>query len=350
MADNLQPGDIVYQNSSRSTSAQAVGSDNQLHGVQLVASPGGDIIYQEDESSNIAMALGDDGNYHRVMLVYSLGGEGGGGSGNLDRIIIKSDTIPAASEETYKRMYIYSGVTNTTYTHGYIYECKGTESYTLDPILFESHTMAFDYTDAQSSIYTFNSDAEAMMAFITNVLQYPQPTNVYTMILTVDDTTLDPSRPTDYGMWWVTCKDSDNNVLVSDYRIYGADLQDYGFVFLNPVTDYSTSEPIQTSEFVWTRNLSNLYWERIDVQPSSGGGSAISTTGTLVSGTWVNNSQTIMVNGVTANNTVMVSPAPISATDWSSAGILCTGQNTNSLTFTCTSTPSANITVNVVIF
>lgn len=345
MADNLQPGDIVYQNSPRSTSAQAVGSDNQLHGVQLVASPGGDIIYQEDESSNIAMALGDDGNYHRVMLVYSLGGEGGGTS--LDKIIIKSKTIPAASETEYGRMRIYAGEDDGTYTHGYIYECKGTESYELNPFGFLPQKMGFNYTNADPN-YGFTSDAEAMIGFITTVLHLQNPTDVKTITLVVDESTLDPNNPSDYGMWEITCKDEDGNVILSDYRIYGADLETFGFVFINPSYDYHSDEPLESDPLNWIMHVSNLYWDRIDVQPTSGGGVTTRTI-TLSSSGWTNNTQTVSCPGVTASNTVVVGPTPASGTDYGAAGIICTAQAANSLTFTCDTTPSANIDVNVII-
>ena len=64
---------------------------------------------------------------------------------------------------------------------------------------------------------------------------------------------------------------------------------------------------------------------------------------------WSNNTQTVTVTGVTATNIVFVSPAPASASDYSSAGINCTAQGTDSLTFTCTTVPTNAITVNVVI-
>ena len=65
---------------------------------------------------------------------------------------------------------------------------------------------------------------------------------------------------------------------------------------------------------------------------------------------WSDNTQTVTVTGVTATNTVFVSPAPASASDYASAGIICTAQSADSLTFTCTTVPTNAITVNVVIF
>lgn len=54
--------------------------------------------------------------------LYMNGGAGGGVS--LDKIIVKSDTIPVASVKYVGAVYQYVGETNSTYTHGYIYECK----------------------------------------------------------------------------------------------------------------------------------------------------------------------------------------------------------------------------------
>lgn len=64
---------------------------------------------------------------------------------------------------------------------------------------------------------------------------------------------------------------------------------------------------------------------------------------------WSSNTQTVNVTGVTASNVVFVSPAPASAADYAAAGILCTAQSTNSLTFSCQTVPTNAITVNVVI-
>ena len=70
---------------------------------------------------------------------------------------------------------------------------------------------------------------------------------------------------------------------------------------------------------------------------------------TLAAADWSNNTQSVTVSGVTASNVVIISPAPASAADYAAAGIICTAQSTDSLTFTCTTTPSNDIVVNVVI-
>lgn len=121
-------------------------------------------------------------------------------------------------------------------------------------------------------------------------------------------------------------------------------------------------------------NPANYSWERVDVQPavdplpsqSGNSGKFLTTNGTtaswtditstpattptLVAANWSANSQTINVAGVTANNVVLVSPTPVSADDYAAAGVLCVAQASGQLTFTCTTTPLVDLTVNIVCF
>lgn len=55
------------------------------------------------------------------------------------------------------------------------------------------------------------------------------------------------------------------------------------------------------------------------------------------------------VTGVTASNSIIVSPAPSSISDYVSAGVYCSAQASGTLTFECTSTPTADLVVNVMI-
>ena len=73
-----------------------------------------------------------------------------------------------------------------------------------------------------------------------------------------------------------------------------------------------------------------------------------STTATL-STTWTSNQQTVTVSGVTTSNTIIVTPAPASYNDYCEAGIYCSAQAANSLTFKCEDAPSSALTVNILI-
>lgn len=83
------------------------------------------------------------------------------------------------------------------------------------------------------------------------------------------------------------------------------------------------------------------------VDQHAGGGTSITVT--LASANWNGNSQTVTATGVTASNTVIISPAPSNIDDYGDAGIYCSAQSSNSLTFACASTPSNNISVNILI-
>lgn len=73
---------------------------------------------------------------------------------------------------------------------------------------------------------------------------------------------------------------------------------------------------------------------------------------TLTAAGWSNNAQTITVNGVLADETAqLIQPMPSAASQaaYIEAGILCTGQGANSLTFTAETAPTEDLTVYVVI-
>ena len=53
--------------------------------------------------------------------------------------------------------------------------------------------------------------------------------------------------------------------------------------------------------------------------------------------------------GVTANNTVIVAPDPSSWDVYTTAGVYCSAQGSGTLTFTSAKTPTASMTVNVLI-
>lgn len=74
----------------------------------------------------------------------------------------------------------------------------------------------------------------------------------------------------------------------------------------------------------------------------------VNTTVTLAAADWSSNTQTVTVTGMTATGVVLVSPDPTDQAAYTSAGILCTAQAADSLTFTCSTTPTADIDVNVV--
>lgn len=74
----------------------------------------------------------------------------------------------------------------------------------------------------------------------------------------------------------------------------------------------------------------------------------VNSTITLTAAGWSSNTQTVTVSGVTSTSVVLVAPDPSDTADYVAAGILCTSQTTDSLTFTATTTPTNDIDVNIV--
>ena len=98
-------------------------------------------------------------------------------------------------------------------------------------------------------------------------------------------------------------------------------------------------------------NLKKLYinWTEYNI-PSWWWVSMSTITVTLTSAWWSDKSQTVSATGVTASNTVIVSPAPSSINDYASNSVYCESQGSWTLTFKCNTVPSSAITVNVLIF
>lgn len=59
--------------------------------------------------------------------------------------------------------------------------------------------------------------------------------------------------------------------------------------------------------------------------------------------------QTVTVQGMTANANMIACPAPASLDAYGAAGVRCTEQGANSLTFSCDSASESDLTVNILI-
>lgn len=107
---------------------------------------------------------------------------------------------------------------------------------------------------------------------------------------------------------------------------------------------------------VSTKKWANVYTTKINngsdiTVPAVAGEMAVkqvNTTITLAAADWSSNTQTASVTGMTATGVVLVSPDPTDQADYTSAGIYCSAQAAGTLTFTCSTTPTNDIDVVVV--
>lgn len=85
-----------------------------------------------------------------------------------------------------------------------------------------------------------------------------------------------------------------------------------------------------------------------------GGGSGGATYATqavsIPTSAWSGTTATVSASVVTATNDVIVAPAPASISAWAAAGVYCSAQGAGTLTFTCSTTPTAALTANVMAF
>jgi len=104
---------------------------------------------------------------------------------------------------------------------------------------------------------------------------------------------------------------------------------------------------LQTGRNYWTPYTPEYAWSPATKKYVDDKKSTISIT--LTSAWWSSNSQTVSATGVTASNTVIVSPNPSDFSDYTDAEIYCSAQGSGTLTFTCGTEPTNDIDVNVVI-
>lgn len=106
--------------------------------------------------------------------------------------------------------------------------------------------------------------------------------------------------------------------------------------------EWFTPESAWTTDQVLTKTASGYDWAN-----PTGWSSTITVT--LASANRSSKEITVSATGVTASNTVIVSPAPANINDYASNSVYCYSQSSWSLTFKCNTVPSGDITVNVLI-
>lgn len=116
------------------------------------------------------------------------------------------------------------------------------------------------------------------------------------------------------------------------------------------LTDENATDIYLKASSVKVTNGNTVQTSITNIESSMDGKSTMSqVVSTLTVAGWSNNSQTIVVNGISSDTIIWVAPAPASVDAYGEAGIVCESQGTNSLTFSCKEAPTEAITVNLVI-
>lgn len=206
-------------------------SEGQL-AVNTVSSTEANVPYNYDDCFTV------DENGRRALRVVGAGG----GSVDLTKVL-NVDSLPTASAENAGKYYLYSGATDSNYTHGYIYENKSTTTYTS--------TVSFDPASISSTTATCSGDdfaalvAEWGSGDITTIIK--------------GTLTYDVSG----GLLVFVGKD-DTDTTVCTFQLYTQDYEDAGFVFTGTFADGDVIAFTCTIE----EDTVSYAWERIDVQPA----------------------------------------------------------------------------------
>ena len=172
-----------------------------------------------------------------------------------EEIIVKSSTIPTASDDLVGKEYQYFGTTNGTYTHGFIYECVAkTTTDTL--ILFNpvgTGKLSFDY--AHHSVYEL---FERIAAILTTF----SAEDVVSGSLTLDKVN---------ELWSIDGYDANGDALFTNFTVSATgdeySLDAFGFVYTFQFPD--DYEEGHEEAFSIVQDPHTTYsWERVNVQPN----------------------------------------------------------------------------------
>ena len=325
---------------------------------------------------------------------------------------IQYDTMPTASAETVGKIVQYTGNTDSTYTNGFFYkgvsdgQDPATYSWTQTDVQpqasgLPSQTgqsgkfLTTDGTDASWSDTPLVNRATGYQSLVLNINPNATSTDLggsnnvmvgfgskvqstssnYNTLIGYGAITGSGNRKENIAIGRsVTASANKSIVIGQDASVtadYAIQLGNNGVnVALNPdantfkvgnyngnfeimsangtiPTDRFTTTPSADGTYVPTLTISSGTATRSWAAPSGGGSTALSLT--LAAANWSNNSITVTATGVTASNNVIVSPAPASQSAYTTAGVMCAAQASDSLTFTCTTTPSSDLTVTVLI-
>lgn len=112
-----------------------------------------------------------------------------------------------------------------------------------------------------------------------------------------------------------------------------------------PASGYAQAQHMQPIEQGGT-NATSVEQARVNLGVEA---KHISSTVTLTSSGWLDNSQMVNVSGMTAILDVVIGPVPDSYENWVKFGVYCSAQGEGTLTFICKKIPDTELTANLLI-
>ena len=291
--------------------------------------------------------------------------------------MVQRTAMPQASEEEVGNIYQFKGTTDANYTNGYFYKCVSdgatpTPAYSWERVDVQPGSslpsqsgnsgkfLTTDGTDASWSdkpLVNLSTVSTSIYAGSMGVSQTPSYSQ--TVMLGMGATARDGCVVVGYAAeawgYGVSIGRQAQANVNNGYSIsigYRAKTTAVHAIQLGTTgSDFTTNSDANTFKVANANGNFELMSADGTIPKARLANAATvpATAPELTVADWSSNTQTITVSGVTASNVVFVAPAPASQADYTAAGIMCTAQGTDSLTFTCTTVPSNAITLNVVI-
>lgn len=274
---------------------------------------------------------------------------------------IQVSTMPTASATELGKVYQFIGTTDANYTHGYFYECvsdgqqPATYSWSNVQVQASSGSLPSQTGNAGKFLTTDGTDASWSDKPLVNTATGTGSLSIgggvasgnYSLVLSGNWTGAGSSSANQTTNINTDSTQTKSNLLIGRMN----NNLPFGCIFLNGSTNRPSSG-IAAGEF-WVNVSNGLFSSTYKIMSYDGTIptdrlTKVNSTITLTAAGWSSNTQTVNVTGMTATGVVMVSPDPTDQSAYTSAGIICTAQAAGTLTFTCTSVPSADIDVNVV--
>lgn len=185
----------------------------------------------------------------------------------------------------------------------------------------------------------------------TEISTSSRPNNILHLLFSSEDITGTVTAGTSYINWLSYNPDANELSLSGSGTISATNL--FGSLLAGDTLTLTSGSPnwyegTLTATGITTNRSYNLPDKTGTIALTSDITTHTTTTATL-STTWTSNQQSVTVSGVTTSNTVIVTPAPASYDAYCAAGIYCSAQAANSLTFKCEEAPSSSLTVNILI-
>ena len=365
---------IGYGSSSSANMGVTVGPDSQVasaygcaygYGARI----GNNATYAIQIGSTGSPTTNSDANTFKVANANGnfeiMSADGTIPTARLTNAINKYSTMPTASSTNEGWIVQFTGTTDANYTHGYIYECVSDggnpATYSWSNIQVQagggssySAGTGIDITNGTISVADPVASLEApsggsvgsvygMWADKTTISKYG------CVILGNKAAVTSTSAAGSVALGAETAVGNGAIAIGGSAKARATDSIAIG----NSATTGYNSSAIQlgfgtnsnpNSFQVWSYQLLN----KSDGTIPTARLTKVNTTITLTAAGWSSNTQTVTVTGMTATGVVLVSPDPTDQSAYTSAGIICTTQAADSLTFTCSTTPTADIDVNVV--